>query len=41
MAAERLKLGSYDSPIMAWATEEEDGYNPYSRAFFWARLYTC
>ncbi len=41
MAAERLKLGSYDSPIMAWATEDEDGYNPYSRAFFWARLYTC
>ncbi|MCF8105294.1 MAG: hypothetical protein K9K64_07425 [Desulfohalobiaceae bacterium] len=39
MAAERLRLATWDSPIMAWATECVDGYNPYSRALFWARLY--
>jgi hypothetical protein len=39
MVAERLRLAAWDSPIMAWANEREDGYNPYSRALFWARLY--
>ena len=39
MAAERLRQASWDTPIMAWATEREDGYNPDSRALFWTRLF--
>ncbi len=36
---ECLEQGHWTSPIMAWANEQEDGYNPYSRAMFWARIY--
>jgi hypothetical protein len=41
LAAERYRLAQWSSPIMAWATEETEGYNPYSRALFWARFHAA
>ena len=38
--AERYKRAEWSSPMMVWADAETDGYNPYSRALFWARLFS-
>ena len=40
LVAERYRLADWSSPLMAWAAADRDGYNPFSRALFWARYHS-
>jgi hypothetical protein len=39
MLAARYRQITWGSPLMAWAGGKKDGYNPSSRALFWARVF--